>query len=440
MKIDSNFFKKRRKKYLHFDNSIDSLKIFNYVTNPTKIQSHAFFPFIHFDVKINKIRKSNDKKNIETILKIRPIKYASHIDSHIYSYYSHLLSEHYEKLISEENIHDSILAFRKLQGSPNNIHFAKNVFDEIKNQSTCAVICLDVKSFFDELDHSLLKTAWKKTLKVNELPKDHYQVFKSITKYSYVYRDEILSQLGLNKNLKLDGMKRLCTSKDFRVKIRNKGLINVNSEQKGIPQGSPISALLSNIYMIDFDKFTSNLLNEIDGKYYRYCDDILIICPIKEYRSVLLKVIKRIKRLKLEIQESKTKISIFNEGVIQGNNQLQYLGFTFDGKQILLRHSGLAQYSHKSTKAIRMSYRKLVRINSSRLQRNKPNLTFNKKHIYRRFSYIGKRNYISYALRASKIMEESAIKKQIKPHWKRIKKTISYYEGLYKDDMSNTSQ
>ncbi|WP_180050719.1 antiviral reverse transcriptase Drt2 [Acinetobacter sp. YH12144] len=440
MNIDSNFFKKRRKKYLHFDNSIDSLKIFNYVTNPIKIQSHAFFPFIHFDVKMNKVKKSKDKKNLETILKIRPIKYASHIDSHIYSYYSHLLSEHYEKLIYEENINDSILAFRKLQGSPNNIHFAKNVFDEIKNQRTCAVICLDVKSFFDELDHSLLKTAWKKTLKVNELPKDHYKVFKSITKYSYVYRDEILSQLGLNKNSKLDGMKRLCTSNDFRVKIRNKNLINVNSEQKGIPQGSPISALLSNIYMIDFDKFTSDLLNEIDGKYYRYCDDILIICPIKEYPSVLLNVIKRIKRLKLEIQDSKTKISIFNDGVIQENNPLQYLGFTFDGQQILLRHSGLAQYSYKSAKAIRMSYRKLVRINSSRLRRNKPSLTFNKKHIYRKFSYIGKRNYISYALRASKIMEESAIKKQIKPHWKKIKRTISYYEGLYKDEISNTSQ
>jgi ATP-dependent DNA helicase RecG len=55
-------------------------------------------------------------------------------------------------------------------------------------------------------------------------------------------------------------------------------------------------------------------------------------------------------------------------------------------------------------------------------------LQLNKKHIYRRFSYIGKRNYISYALKAAKIMNEPSINKQIKSHWKRLQAKIKLHE------------
>ena len=40
-----------------------------------------------------------------------------------------------------------------------------------------------------------------------------------------------------------------------------------------------------------------------------------------------------------------------------------------------------------------------------------------KKKLYKRYSYNGNRNYISYALRSANIMESSKIKKQIKPIW-----------------------
>jgi retron-type reverse transcriptase len=52
----------------------------------------------------------------------------------------------------------------------------------------------------------------------------------------------------------------------------------------GIPQGSPISALLSNIYMFSFDKHMKNYVDSIGGKYFRYCDDMLLIVP-SEYRD-----------------------------------------------------------------------------------------------------------------------------------------------------------
>ena len=217
MNIDYNFFKNRQKSYLHFDYPLSPEKIFSFVTNPKNIEKHSFFPFIHFELSSYKIKKEgykivNGEKAItvkKQPSKIRPIKYSAHLDGHIYAYYATLMSENYEKLLVEKKISDSILAFRKLPNSPNNIHFAKNVFDEIKNRNDCSILCIDIKSFFDELDHLLLKQAWKNILGTDKLPSDHYQIFKSITKFSYVHKNEVYHNLNLslNRNYK----KLLCT-------------------------------------------------------------------------------------------------------------------------------------------------------------------------------------------------------------------------------------
>jgi hypothetical protein len=109
---------------------------------------------------------------------------------------------------------------------------------------------------------------------------------------------------------------------------------------------------------------------------------------------------------------------------------LQYLGFTYNGKKILLRDIGLNQYQYKTSKAIRMTNKKLLKINRARIKRGEEPLERHKKHIYRRFSFVGSRNYISYALRAASIMNEPAIKTQIKPHWTKIQKHIQKYDEL----------
>lgn len=436
MTIDHNFFKERQKFYLHFDYPLSSEKIFLYVTNPENIAKHAFYPFIHFELSSQKIKKTgtklaNGKKQIivdKQPPKIRPIRYSAHIDGHIYAYYAYLMSAKYEKLLLENEISDSVLAFRKLPNSPNNIHFAKKVFDEIKNRQNCSVLCLDIKSFFDELDHQLIKLAWLKVLNLEKLPDDHYNVFKSITKFSYIYKKDIYQNLGLSVNKKYPHLKRLCSSQDFRDKIRKNKIIRTDNQFKGIPQGSAISAFLSNIYMLDFDKKINNKVKKLHGKYYRYCDDILIICDQKDSILLLKDAQSLIKNLKLEIQHKKTKIFEFKNGVRVSKDELQYLGFTYDGRKILLRDTGLAKYSHKVMKAIKMSNKHLLKINISRIKRGSTPLKIHKKHIYRRFSFIGSRNYISYALRAAHIMNEPAIKKQIRPHWGKIQQHLTKYD------------
>jgi len=408
------------------------------------IEKHAFHPFIHFELKSRKIKKDKNKiikikgqKDRHAIIKcdpkIRPIKYSSHLDGHIYAYYANLLTPNYENLLESFNLSDSVLAFRKLPNSPNNIHFAKNVFNEIKIRQDCSVLCIDIKSFFDELDHQLIKLAWLKVLGLEKLPNDHYNVFKSITSFSYVHKKDIYQCLGLSINRNHKDLKRLCSSQDFREKIRKNKIIQRGNKGKGIPQGSAISAFISNIYMLDFDEKINNKVQKVGGKYYRYCDDILIISDLKNSRPLLKDIQILIKNLKLEIQDKKTKIADFKEGILVSTNELQYLGFTYDGRKILLRDSGLAKYSHKVMKVVKMNNKHLLRINKSRIQRGLEPLARHKKHIYRRFSFIGKRNYISYALRAASIMNEPAIKQQIKPHWSKIQMHIKKYDESNKE-------
>lgn len=84
-------------------------------------------------------------------------------------------------------------------------------------------------------------------------------------------------------------------------------------------------------------------------------------------------------------------------------------------------------------KVVKMNNKNLLRINKSRIQRGQEPLERHKKHIYRRFSFIGKRNYISYAIRAASIMNEPAIKQQIKPHWSKIQMHIKKHDEFNKE-------
>lgn len=59
----------------------------------------------------------------------------------------------------------------------------------------------------------------------------------------------------------------------------------------GIPQGSSMSALLSNIYMIPFDLKIKKLAEEVGGMYRRYSDDIIFVCS-KDHRNEVQEKIK----------------------------------------------------------------------------------------------------------------------------------------------------
>jgi GTPase SAR1 family protein len=74
--------------------------------------------------------------------------------------------------------------------------------------------------------------------------------------------------------------------------------------------------------MLDFDEKINNKVQKLGGKYYRYCDDILIISDPKNSRPLLKDIQSLIKNLKLEIQDKKTKIADLKK--VLGYQQMNY--------------------------------------------------------------------------------------------------------------------
>ncbi|MGI2125908.1 antiviral reverse transcriptase Drt2 [Shewanella oncorhynchi] len=433
-----SWFKKRS--YLHFDSKVSLDKTKEIVLNPKAVSSHAFYPFIKYSVISEKVSKDQKTNKISIKKKIRDVAYSSHMDSHIYSYYSEMLTDIYEKRLQEKNLHKAVLAFRKLDGK-SNIHFAHDAFMYIKSKRECSAIALDFSKFFNTLDHKILQREWSNILKLEKLPDDHYKVFRSLTKYSEVNRDKLFEIFDISPyNPKLDGKgnskikqrHRICSCIDFREKVRKAGLIESNKSNNGIPQGSPISALLSNIYMLTFDEKMNEYANSINGRYFRYCDDMLFIVPVIERDKVQEYVKNEIGLLKVEINESKTEIRDFKvilDKVVSFENDklkpLQYLGFLFDGTSAYLRSASLSRYSEKMKGGIKLAKMTMEKENKIRLSKGEPAQTkLYKRKLHCLYSHRGQRNFLSYGYRAANIMNSKSIKRQLKPLWKRFQMVI----------------
>lgn len=439
-KIDVNFFQKRNRvrNYLHFDKKINNLLIFEYVTDVKNIESHAFLPTISYvlnDKKINRKKFKKDKITKKDYKdKERVINFPSHLDGNIYAYYSKILEKYYEKFLKNQDLVDSVIAFRKItkinskgnKYSLCNINFAKEVFDKIRSKKNCTVLCFDISGFFDNLDHELLKGNWCDLIGVDKLPLDHFKVFQSLTEFSYVEKKELYKKLNLSLNSKRlhRSLDRLCDIRTFRDKVRKEGLIHVNKSQKGIPQGSPLSGMLSNIYMMNFDKLCSVMMNNLNGCYFRYCDDMIFIFDNSNDNTLdaVLKIFFEIEKMNLKINHKKTQKIVFKDGIVQQSEpesfnfplKLQYLGILYDGNNVFLRETGLSKFHHKLRKAIRMRsahYKKL----QEKDRHNNNDIYM--RTLYERFTYIGNRNYISYTYRVAKEFESKNIKRQIKGHF-----------------------
>lgn len=497
----------RLKRYPHIGLPLepsDKVWIEKYVTDKTKISEHAFSPFIHRKTEARKFRKEICHDGTRSNLrkpsnKERELFYANHIDTNIYGYYSQLISTEYEKKLRSEGISDCVTAYRRLKLNPDqensrnkcNIDFANEIFSYIKSstESELIAITFDIKGFFDNLNHKKLKKYWRYVMDANpDLPEDHYNVYRNITKFSYVEENQlfdtcktkilverqpnIIKAIPVKRKTHLRNKRAVAYCDTDEIEnIRNSGLIKANKyfydyankkvlglRDKGIPQGSPISATLANLYLIDFDKSANEHLTNFGGIYRRYSDDMVAICKAEHEKDVIDFFTKKIKEYCLEIQTSKTQAFKFiynekdkryfcfekneNTKKLQTNTNFEYLGFQFDGKYILLKNSSVAGYYRKMKKSFARGRFHTFHNNT----KTKGELF--KSRLYKRFTHVGSErrrvytrdkkqkdrfvlshkydwgNYLTYAKLSANIISDNKILGQLKRHWNKFHKLV----------------
>lgn len=285
-----------------------------------KLKGHSFYPLLKTVLKHKTHKRVEpaipNKKKFTVKIKKRPISYCSHFDSLIISYYNHCLSEAYEDFLEDYNFSKSVLAYRKFTDKRSNVDFAIEAFEEIKARKNCIVLTFDVTSFFDELNHGILKENLCSVLKVSRLEEDWFKVFKYCTRYSYVYKDDLVNRFGSDWVPK-NG--QICSPREYREirsksNIVKKNVIDTDpSNQKGVPQGTPISATLSNVFMITFDRKLAEYCAQMNIKYLRYSDDILIVCQESQEHLVRTKLVDLLKDHHLHSNEKKETYRKFIE-------------------------------------------------------------------------------------------------------------------------------
>src|SRR5258708_28633208 len=125
---------------------------------------------------------------------------------------------------------------------------------------------------------------------------------------------------------------------------RTKRTTEARDRRRGIPQGSPISPLLANLYMRRFVLGWKKLGLEqsLGTRIVTYADDLVILCRKGNAEEALQRLREIMGKLKLTVNEEKTRICRVPE------EQFDFLGYTF-GRMYSAR-TGQARLGYRPSK------------------------------------------------------------------------------------------
>jgi RNA-directed DNA polymerase len=116
-----------------------------------------------------------------------------------------------------------------------------------------------------------------------------------------------------------------CAVEETDDRGRKTRTTEAKDQRCGIPQGSPISPLLANLYMRRFVLGWKKLGLErsLGSRIVTYADDLVILCRKGKAAEALQRMRELMGRLKLTVNEEKTRICKVPEG------EFDFLGYTF---------------------------------------------------------------------------------------------------------------
>jgi len=116
-----------------------------------------------------------------------------------------------------------------------------------------------------------------------------------------------------------------CAVEETDDRGRKKRTTEAKDSGRGIPQGSPISPLLANLYMRRFvlEWKRRGLEKRLRSRIVTYADDLVILCRRGNAEEALQRLREIMARLKLTVNEEKTRICKVPE------SEFDFLGYTF---------------------------------------------------------------------------------------------------------------
>ena len=194
--------------------------------------------------------------------------------------------------IFDPDFSESSYGFRPYRSA----HHAVKKVRQTLNTGFRFVVDVDLSKFFDRVNHDLLMVRIAR--KVNDK-----RVLRLIGRY-------------------------------LRVSVEVNG--NIQPTTQGVPQGGPLSPLLANIMLDDFDKE----LEQRKHHFVRYADDFVILVKSKRAAQRVLKSVSRWleRKLKLVINQKKSRVVTADD--------CEYLGFIFKSKRIIWSDDSLETFKY----------------------------------------------------------------------------------------------
>lgn len=422
---------------MHFDRPLSREDAERFVSDPTAVARHSFLPLISFAKRERRYRRRPGEKRPVVTTKVRELAYPSNRDGYVFAFYADRLTAFYEAELVARGLGKVVIGYRK--GS-SNILRAHETFLEIRSRGDCVALALDVKGFFDNISHAVLKEEWSSLLGGGPLPLDHYKVFKALTVAGKVDRAELLNRLGLPSNAQDRDLKRpLCSVAQFR-RLRDAPcgttkLVSKHVGTRGIPQGTPLSAMAANLSMLAFDTAAHAIVTHVGGSYRRYSDDILVLCSPKHMPAVEAAIENALQHHTKTLSFNKAKreearFALASSGLVSiippAAKPLQYLGFTFDGQKVRLRGGTLSRYYRRMASGVRSAKVRAWLAKNGKLEGRQ---VLQKREVLASHTHLGHHNFVSgYARLSARIMGPlgaEPIRRQMSGHMRVLQRRLS---------------